>query len=73
MVKYLVMLPFQETFNARSGGAIARWVSEIYSRISARGVAICAITLNDCYDYNADNVLSRQNNLLRTLRNIPIA
>jgi glycosyltransferase involved in cell wall biosynthesis len=67
------MLPFQETFNARSGGAIARWVSEIYSRISARGVAICAITLNDCYDYNADNVLSRQNNLVRTLRNIPIA
>jgi glycosyltransferase involved in cell wall biosynthesis len=73
MAKYLVMLPFQETFNARSGGAIARWVSEIYSRITAPGVAICAITLNDGSDYKAVNVLSRQNNLVRILRNIPIA
>lgn len=72
MLKYLVMLPFQETFNARSGGAIAKWVSEIYSRIADQQVTICAVTLNDEFDYKAVNMKSRHNSAIRILRNIPI-
>jgi glycosyltransferase involved in cell wall biosynthesis len=73
MTKYLVILPFQETFNARSGGAIARWVSEVYSRIPASGIAICAVKSNDSFDYKSVNVISRQNKLINILRSIPIA
>lgn len=55
-MKISVLLPFEERMNSFSGGAVARWVYQVYKNLGNHEVNIFGIKSEDEFDYKIDTV-----------------
>jgi len=70
-MKLLVLIPFQERLNAYYGGAIARWINEVYSVTQEIEIKTCGVVCGDENDYMGLNIISRYSVLFITIQKIP--
>lgn len=75
MKKFTILLPFQEILNSFFGGAIARWVNEVYrsSEIFNLDIKVCGMVALDSNDYNELKIISKNRYIFLTLMKIPLA
>ncbi len=70
-MKLLVLIPFQERLNAYYGGAISRWVNEVYSVTQEIEVTVCGVACGDENDYTGLNKISKYSALFIAIQKIP--
>lgn len=66
-----ILIPFEEKLNSYYGGAIARWVSEVYSKIDDFEVKTLGRICKDSNDYEAIKIISRCNILFNIVIKLP--
>ena len=67
-----ILIPFGERLNSYYGGAVARWVNEVYSRVDGDcKIKVYGRVCNDKNDYKSINVISKYNAIFNFITRVP--